>query len=224
MQHWISIASSWIRPLSWLRDRLLGMVCSVRIARRLPAGAMLYTVAICLLVAMVLTAMVLLHGYSKIASNHIYFQELAQDNLVSGKNLILYGRDPAFGKYAGTLFESPIDSYVVEMRPWGMYGILSSEGVHGPARARETILFGQRPQETFAANLFLDDRNHPLQLAGHTHLQGTLYVPAAGLRPGIVGRTSFEGASLYQGTKHLSKSSSSTPDYKIGRASWWERV
>ncbi len=182
---------------------------------QLPAGAMLYTVAICLLVAMLLSAMVLLYSYAKLGSDVIYYHELAHDNLQSGKNLILYGADPNFGAFSGSLFDTSIDSYYVTMAPWGVYGILHSTGVHGPARAQESILFGQVPEATFTASLFLQDRNRPLNLAGKTTIEGLIYLPEAGLRRGIVGRAGFQGATLHQGQQRLSKNETSAPDYRL---------
>lgn len=165
---------------------------------------MLYTVSICLLVALLLAGMVLLFGYARLGNDAIYFKELAQDNLESGKNLVLYGNYPDFGQYQGSLFHSRIDSYHVETRPWGVYGLLLAHGVHGPAHKKQALLYGARPQGIFNAALFLEDRKRPLILAGKTYIQGTLYLPQAGIKRGYIGRTGFQGKSLYHGKPNAS--------------------
>lgn len=174
---------------------------------------MLYTVAICMLIAMLLSGMLLLYSYAKLDNDRIYFQELARDNMESGKNLILYAKQADFGHYAAALWDSPIDSYYVDTQPWGLYGLLIAEGVHGPARTRQALLYGERPQGIYAASLYLEDRSRALNLSGETKIQGKIYLPEAGLKRGFVGRTGFRGTHLSNGPKALSKGLPSKPDF-----------
>ncbi|HEX2899491.1 MAG TPA: hypothetical protein VHS96_07205, partial [Bacteroidia bacterium] len=143
--------------------------------------------------------MIILSGYTKIQNDSIYFQELAQDNLESGKNLVLYGDAEPFGQFSNNLYASPIDSYHVKSEVWGMYGLMHVTGVHGPAHARQSFLFGARPEGLFTTSLFLEDRNRPLIIAGATILQGKLLLPEAGLKSGFIGRQGFTGPKLHDG-------------------------
>lgn len=172
---------------------------------RLPAGALLYTVSICMLVALMLSGMLLLFSYARLDQDTVYFQELAIDNLESGKNLVLYGPQPGFGTFTGSLFASPRDSYHVEVAPWGVYGLLRAKGSHGPASARAAFLFGARPKEVFSGSLYLEDRSRPLMLAGKTYLEGRVYLPEQGVKAGFVGRSPYMGKQLVHGSRALSR-------------------
>lgn len=168
---------------------------------KLRASAITYSLVVTLLVSMLLAGLVLLHTYTRVAVDTSYYQEIAQDNLESGRNLVLFGNGDRFGEWREPLFGTGLDSFAITCRPWGLYGLMYAEGMHGPWRESETVLFGIRPEDEFAASLFLRDRNRPLTLAGETHLEGPLYVPESGIRRGYVGRDGYKGVDLYKGQK-----------------------
>jgi cytoskeletal protein CcmA (bactofilin family) len=180
---------------------------------KLRASAITYSLVVTLLVSMLLASLVLLHAYTRVATDTSYFQEIARDNLESGRNLVLFGKGSRFGEWREPLFDSGLDSFAVNCRPWGLFGVMVAEGMHGPWKESETVLFGMRPEEEFKASLFLKDRNRPLTLAGDTKLKGPLYIPESGIRRGYVGRDGYVGTDLYTGEKFSSAGKEITADY-----------
>lgn len=172
---------------------------------RLKAGSLVYSLMVCLLVSLVLGGMVLLFGVGRVERDMAYFRELAEDNARSGMLLALYGDEDLFGTRAESLWGSEVDSFYSAVIPWGVYGVLNVEGVHGRARARQSALFGSVPKGVFEGTLYLKDRGRALALSGRTLLRGTCWLPEAGVERGFVGKTAFQGESLHIGEKRWSK-------------------
>lgn len=174
-------------------------------------SALSYTLAICLLIGTLLSGMVLLFGMGKEAGNHLWFKEIARDNMESGIQLALH--TDLQDQQGFQLFDSPLDSAYVKRETWGLYGLAHAEGTHGPAREKGIFLYGAAPENQFTSALFLFDLSKALHVAGNTRLEGDLVLPQAGIRRGMVGNQGFTLSSLHQGSVSKSTNARCKMDY-----------
>lgn len=166
-----------------------------------------------LLISILLSSMVFLFAYNKSSQDAAYFRELAQDNLESGLALFFYGGEDLPEDFARSLYGSDIDSVSVRSEEWGLFGIAHARGVHGPARAGRSFLFGAEAAGPFSETLFLSDNNRPLSVSGNTRIEGKVRIPQAGIRRAIVGRENYKGEKTLYGEMEKSTGQSCRVSY-----------
>jgi hypothetical protein len=171
----------------------------------LKGGALLYVVLLSLIVSALLGAYLFVNFYQQVLLNRYYFSSLAADNLESGMVRYLAEGFPLQTESEFALFGSAVDSCQIRSEHWGLFGLVHGRGVHGQARQERSCLVGRHLPPAMQFSLYLSDGRQPLVLIGHTRLEGRLFLPAAGLKTGYVGRRSYEGRQLHYGSRKNSR-------------------
>ncbi|MEO1447922.1 MAG: hypothetical protein AAFV07_00245, partial [Bacteroidota bacterium] len=169
------------------------------VKHHLKGGTLIYTLFIGLIISMLLGAYVLLNFLQQKQLDRLHHQQLAHNNAQSGLEMALsqevnWGQDQEL-----ILFDTEIDTARLKTETWGLMGLIHVEGIHGRMRDSFSVLAGGNLQGPYRFSLLLQESREPLTLVGRTRLEGPLYLPAAGLRRGFIGRRGFEGEKLYTG-------------------------
>ncbi|MEO1449962.1 MAG: hypothetical protein AAFV07_10575, partial [Bacteroidota bacterium] len=168
---------------------------------QLKGGTLVYTLMIGLLVSMIMGAYILLNFLQQKQLDRLYHEQLARNNAYSGLELLLSQPVNWGSKQEISLFDNEVDSVLIQTEKWGLLGLVHATGIHGKAQVEQTALIGGNLQGPHRFSLLLSDSREPLTLVGKTRLEGPLYLPAAGLRRGFIGRKGFEGKNLFTGQR-----------------------
>jgi cytoskeletal protein CcmA (bactofilin family) len=173
---------------------------------KLKGGTLLYVLLIALIIGALMGSYLLINSYQRIQLDRQWGASLARDNTSSAMALFFKAELQPNDNLQGPLFqESELDSFALKSEYWGMFGLLHSIGIHSKYRDTLSSFFGHIPTGEFRHSLFLEDQNQPLVIAGDTRLRGSLALPAAGIKSGIVGRRMYSGQTMHQGKLSSSK-------------------
>ncbi len=171
---------------------------------RLQGGSLLYVLMMILIISGLMSAYVLVNSYQLTLLDKMYSEELARENIHSGLKLFLNSPFTPGDSAVRPLFQTNLDTSYLSTEAWGLLGLVEVSGKHSYAQVTRWALVGQALSADRQSALFLDDQKSSLVLAGNTLLRGTVFVPAAGIKKGTVGRKGFEREELVEG---LQKSS-----------------
>lgn len=133
-------------------------------------------------------------------------------NCESGLQYLL-AADNQNGPAVMDLFGDGNDSVRMHMNNWGVYEVLYSEAFRANKNVKKVILAAYVADLVHQSSLYLTDSKNPLYLAGDAKLEGTVYLPASGVRAGSANNTGYTGGKLLQGTR---KQSAGMPELRQG--------
>jgi hypothetical protein len=88
---------------------------------------------------------------------------------------------------------------------WGMFEKVTSISKIKTNAFTKAALVGAVQSKTNRTALYIKDNNKPLVLVGNTKIQGTVYLPKQGIRPGNISGKSYYGSQLIYGKTQLSR-------------------
>lgn len=175
----------------------------------------MYVLMMVLIISGLMSAYVLVNAYQLSLLDKLYAEELARENIYSGMNVFLASPFSAGDSLRQSLYESSLDSSIIRTEDWGLFGLVQVTGIHGHKNATQWALVGQELSMERKSGLFLDDQKSALVLAGNTLLKGTVYIPAAGIKKGTVGRKGFEREELVDGQQKSSRGKELLMDHPL---------
>ncbi len=183
------------------------------------AGALYIVIIVCLLMAVLTSALVFSSYYHRLQVS-VYETDLSLErNLQAASLLLLSGDRPvAPGQVMeADLFRTGEDSIRLQKDSWGVWQSgAASAFLNGRAR-HHSFLLGKKitSTDTAAAVLYLSDQNNVLSLAGNTRISGAVYAPRGGIRPAIVSGKPFSGGKLTEGPVYKSTPQLPQPEASV---------
>ena len=168
---------------------------------KVKAGALFLVIVVALAISLLTSALILL-AYS----NRLYAIQVRQaarllTNADSGINLLLSGSYSI--DYNTTkpidLFGDENDSVSLKKMHWGLFEVGVSKAFSGSKSVSKIIQFGYNPDTLSNAAIYLVDMGRPLSVSGNTIINGTAYLPEAGIKRAYIEGASFSGNQLVNG-------------------------
>lgn len=167
--------------------------------RKLKAGALQLTLFICVVIALVLAAFVIL------IQTHRKFNLLADQTIEVVKNAdkgIQYALSNTLSLNDSISIKLEADSedlVKVHRSYWGLFEKVSAKSTLRTKAFNKIALVGGMQPKTDRTALYVQDNNKPLVLVGNTRIQGTTYLSERGVKPGNIAGQSYYGGQLIDG-------------------------
>jgi hypothetical protein len=100
---------------------------------------------------------------------------------------------------------SETQSVKVNLSLWGIFDLANVRATHRKKVFNQCALIGSQTRINNKAALYLQDNNKSLAIAGRASLNGTIYLPGQGIKPGYVNGESYNNQQLYHGIAKRSK-------------------
>lgn len=173
----------------------------MQIDHKLEGGALYYVLFSGVVFSLISAALLTLAQLLGLEAGKVERKQQVQRNLHSGIELVLSETPPcATGDSSTTdLFGQGRDSVKCWRKPWGMFEVAYVAAFTGAERQERTFFIGEAIPPGERITLFLEDRNRPLSLCGNTVIEGTCYLPKAGVKRAYIEGKTFEGEQLVDG-------------------------
>ncbi|AWI25279.1 hypothetical protein [Flavobacterium pallidum] len=179
---------------------------------RLYSGALQFAVLTGLVVALLLTALITLQN------THTFFinqSEASVENITlsnSGISFLLTQTKNITDTIQLPQLSGKNHKVQVHLSKWGIFEKASSKASHRKKNFMRVALLGTQITRQKRPALYLEDNLKPLIVVGHTILQGTIFLPGQGIKPGYIAGESFNGVQLFQGNSKTS--AKELPDFR----------
>ncbi len=172
----------------------------------LPAGILPTVLIICLVIAFFASALIgLAYFRHQLRVRDMVFHQL-KGNAKSSVNYLLGNTNIKYHHaHQFDLYVTGNDSVQVEKHYWGLFDLIKASAFRGVHHTSIYALVGKKPDAWGVASLYLADENRPLSLAGSTVVNGTCFLPQAGVRTAYVEGKGFTGKDLIKGEVKTSK-------------------
>ncbi len=166
---------------------------------KLKAGALQLVTLIGVLIALLLSAFILLlYIHKKFSVQTDFIVETVQQSH-QGIAHVLYSKIPL----NDTVFlERDTNDKVLKVfrAYWGVFEKVTTTASVKNKQFKKVALIGSSLLKKERTALYLQDNNKPLVLVGTTKINGTSYLPKQGVKPGNISGQSFYGQQLINGT------------------------
>lgn len=183
--------------LRWCRS----YICNSSLFTSVKAGALLYSLAIALLIGLLSSSLLLFAFFSRTSLQLNTDMERLQLNTSSAMQLLLAvpGKIPFGSSTEIDLFGEGKDKVILQRKHWGAFEIALSDAVAGKLSAGRVAMIGATLHNDSKISLYLADEDKPLSLCGNTQIKGTCYLPKAGVKRAYIEGQSFSGDKLVEG-------------------------
>ncbi len=178
----------------------------------LRAAALLYALAVALLIGLVTTGILMYSAWHMQAWQSISLGHKALRNVESGLQLQL-----AEGALSGEqsqrtidLFGDGKDTVQLQKKPWGAYSVLTALTKEQGTTVCKTALAGIPIPTGKRYGLWLAGANRPLKVCGNTVIRGNAKLPKAGVERAYIEGQTYAGDQLVYG--HVSSSERFLPE------------
>ncbi|MBV7269069.1 hypothetical protein [Winogradskyella luteola] len=171
---------------------------------KLKAGALQLTMFIIVVIALLLTAFILLvhtHNQFQIQSDFI-IQLTKQSNY--GVDYTLENTIPLNDTTSIDLNDEDYKTLKVHRDFWGLFEKVLSTSKIKNKRFQKVALIGSKQPINNRTALYIQDNNKPLVLVGDTKIEGLTYLPRQGVKPGYISGQSYYGSKLIFGPTRVS--------------------
>jgi len=158
---------------------------------------------ISVIIAVLCSALILYTLYSQMLKRKMELEFQLAANCESGIQYLLAIKGDKESEIID-LFDEGDDSVRIQAINWGVYEILYSEAFRGNQSVKKAVLAAYQVDSLHQSSLYLSDSKNPLYLAGDAKVEGTVYLPAAGVRAGSVSNSAYTGKRLLNGSKRQS--------------------
>lgn len=175
------------------------------ISKKLKAGALVYALAVSLVITVLLMLLILFSYY-----NSIYYQNLdraqsLRDNTLSGLE-ILKSSNYKNGFYEMDLFHNTKDSVRLSKEYWGGYFLNKSTAFKRGRSITKAGLYGVEPSGIMNAALYISDNDKGIGISVDGLIEGDAYLPKAGIKRRIISGQNYVEPQLVFGNILESKS------------------
>ncbi|WP_136667687.1 hypothetical protein [Flavobacterium sp. H122] len=166
--------------------------------QKLRSGALQFTVFISVLIALLLSGLIL-YAYT-----FTYFKEQSKATIdiiqlsESGINYILH-HDIEFDTLEIEDLEANNRKVKVNLSNWGMFNKVTAIAFHRKKAFKRIALLGGLNDSEMASTLYLAESYNPLTIVGNTKIEGNVFLPSQGVKPGYIGGQSYYGSQLIYG-------------------------
>jgi len=158
--------------------------------KRLKAGALQLTLVITLIVTILLGSLIYLYAFyqqqDKFMARRAKLYVLMDSAMEIARSGFLDYGDTVL---VHTLYEG--DTIGLGKRPWGLYEQVSVTVKWQGDSLQKAFLLGLTAQDS--TTLYVADEDRNISVSGKTHIQGTAYLPKAGIKPAFVDGKFYEG-------------------------------
>ncbi|WP_299363496.1 hypothetical protein [Winogradskyella sp.] len=171
---------------------------------RVTAGALQLTTFIIVVIALLLTAFILLvntHKQFQIQSNFIKETTKQSDH---GVNYALRNAIRLNDTTTINLNDEDYKTLKVYRSFWGVFGRVLSSASIKKNRFQKVALIGSKQPKNNRTVLYVQDNNKPLVLVGNTKIEGLAYLPRQGVKPGYIAGQSYYSSQLIYGPARVS--------------------
>ena len=171
---------------------------------KLKAGALQVTLGIVVIIALLLTGFVLLvhtHKQFQIQTDFIIETTKIADR---GITYALKHQIPLNDTTTVDLRDEDYKTLKVKREFWGVFEKVSVTSQIKKSKFQKIGLIGAKQSENNRTALYLQDNNKPLVLVGDTKVEGLVYLPKRGAKPGTISGHSYYGSQLIYGQTRVS--------------------
>ena len=165
------------------------------------AGSLFYAIVISLIIAIVSSSFILFAYLSRIQFENFEINQQLNLDADSGLNLLL-SKQSVVGineQKSIDLFNTGNGNISLSRKSWGAYEILIAKAVFKNTEVTRIAQVGFYPDSTHLYSLYLVDEDKPLAICGNTIVNGTAYLPKAGVKRAYIEGESFVGNTLING-------------------------
>ncbi len=175
---------------------------------KLKAGALQLTLFIVVVIALLLSAFILLvHTHKKFQVQTDFLIETVR-NTDKGFDYAFQNRVPLNDTLQIQLTEEPNRIVKIHRGYWGVFEKITSVSQIKNKQFTKTALIGAKQIENIRTALYVQDNNKPLVVVGKTKIEGVAYIPKQGVKSGTISGQSYYGSQLIYGQ---TKTSSTLP-------------
>lgn len=167
------------------------------------AGALQFVIYVALVVALLITAFILLVYTHKRFSLKTHFIIETTQNADKGIRYTLQNKINLNDTTTIALNDEAYKSLKVHRNYWGVFEKITSVANIKTNRFTKIALVGGIQPETERVALYLKDNNKPLVVVGNTRIEGTAYLPLQGIKPGTIAGKSYYGSQLIYGNTKI---------------------
>lgn len=172
---------------------------------KLKAGALQLTLFIAIVIALLLTAFILLVQTHKRFSVQKNFIIETVQNTNKGINFTLDNLIVLNDTTSIDLKGEDYKSLKVHREFWGVFEkVISISKIKNNALKRVALIGGVQPKKDRLA-LYLQDNNKPLVLVRDTKINGLVYLPKQGVKPGTISGEFYYGSKLIYGESRIAQ-------------------
>lgn len=171
---------------------------------KLKAGALQVTLFVLVVIALLLITFILLvhtHKQFKIQTSFIVESTKLAAN---GIDYTLQSTVPLNDTIVIKFDNQDYKSLKIHRDFWGVFEKIVSSSTIKNKGFQKIALIGSKQAEINRLSLYVEDNNKPLVLVGKTKIQGLVYLPKLGVKPGTIAGQSFYGSQLIYGTQRVS--------------------
>jgi len=172
---------------------------------KLKAGALQLTLFIAIVIAVLLTAFILLvHTHKKFNIQSDLIIETLK-NTDKGINYALTNSILRNDTIEIDLRDEEFKSLKVQREFWGVFDkVISVSQIKNNTLNKVALIGGAQPKQDRIA-LYLQDNNKPLVLVKDTKIRGLAYVPKQGVKPGTISGEFYYGSQLIYGESRIAQ-------------------
>jgi len=172
--------------------------------KKVKAGALQLTLFIAVVIALLLTAFILLvHTHKRFEVQTDFIIEVTK-NTDKGFDYVLKNAVLLNDTTTIDLNDEDYKSLKVHRDFWGVFEKITAVSQIKNNRFQKTALIGYKQDGQSRTALYLQDNNKPLALVGNTKIDGTAYLPKQGVKPGIISGQPYYGSQLVYGSINTS--------------------
>ncbi|GAA4234251.1 hypothetical protein GCM10022291_13260 [Postechiella marina] len=172
---------------------------------KIKGGALQFTMFVVVVIALLLSAFILLtHTYKTFKVQTDFTLETTQ-NADTGIQYVLNNNILKNDSVFINLTDETYKTLQIHRNFWGVLEKVTSISKIKNKRFRKVALVGGIQPEMNRTALYLEDNNRPLVLVGNTKIKGTAYLPKQGVRTGNISGHSYYGNELIYGLTKESK-------------------
>jgi hypothetical protein len=170
---------------------------------KLKAGALQLTTFIIVVIALLLTAFILLvHVHKQFQVQSGFIIEITKQSN-DGMSYALQNSIPLNDTTSIRLNSEDYKALKVYRDFWGVFEKVLSTATIKNNRFQKIALIGSKQSESNRCALYIQDNNKPLVLVGNTKIEGLAYLPKQGVKPGYISGQSYYGSRLIYGPTRI---------------------
>lgn len=178
--------------------------------QNLRGGALLITLTFSLVILVILSSLLLLGYYKRLEFEKNVTLSRLQNNLISAIHIGLKLEPNESNIQSLDLYDNGNDSVQFSIKQWGVFEIIAAQATSSHTTLQKNAIIGYKPDKNQLSSLYIADLNRPISVCGDTKINGTCYLPEAGVKRAYIEGQSYNGSELIYGT--TKKSNPSLPE------------